>query len=691
MKSTAKKDCIFIIDDNPENIMLLQEMLSDLNYTLRVAVRGSTAIESILEDQPDLILLDLKMPDMNGYEVCEKLRNNQITKDIPIIFISALDEIKAKVKALNAGGNDYITKPFQPEEVFARIQTHLYIRKMQKKLESNNIELSQEIIERKQAEMLILKSEERYSSIINDVLETSNVGVFLLDKEFRVVWINKAIETYFGLKRDEIIGKNNKQLICDEIYKFFEDGNEFKRTVLGTYEKNISEESFVCHVLPDGDRRERWLEHWSKPISSGLYKGGRVEQYTDISKRKQAEEALMQSEKMKAMGIMTSGVAHEFNNILAVISSNAQLLEETNKSNKELMNSLATICRMTDDGAVIVDRMYDFTNVLKDTSHYKHVDLNDLIEQVIGFTMPRWKEMAQAAGVKYQIDLKGVKALPPVLGNPSELREVILNIVNNALDAMPGGGTITVTTRCIRSDESGIESKKEKTSKLPDRRAGGQTQNSELKSYFVEIAFKDNGKGMSEDVKKSIFDPYFTTRSPEGTGLGMSVSYGIVKRHDGKIDVESEPDKGSTITLSLPVSGKSTSQNTMPKQIGEIKEKNLNILIVDDNEEICESLGKLIVEEGQNVCTVTSGAEAVKLIKKRKFDLILCDLVMPDVNGLDVVNSLQTMNKPPKVGLITGWKYEMEDAEKDGLKVDFIARKPFNLSKLRKYINDLWI
>ncbi len=149
---TAKKDCIFVIDDNPVNVTLLQELLLGFNYSVRVAVRGSTAIKSIQLDQPDLILMDLKMPDMDGYEICEKLKNNQQTKNIPIIFISAIDEVDAKVKALNVGGVDYITKPFQPEYISAIIRTHLSIRRIQKKLEIQNIKLQHEIIERQKAE-----------------------------------------------------------------------------------------------------------------------------------------------------------------------------------------------------------------------------------------------------------------------------------------------------------------------------------------------------------------------------------------------------------------------------------------------------------------------------------------------------------------------------------------------------------
>ncbi len=231
------------------------------------------------------------------------------------------------------------------------------------------------------------------------------------------------------------------------------------------------------------------------------------------------------------------------------------------KNDKESSRSLHTICKMADDGAEIVDRMYEFTNVRKDTSYYKNVDLNDLIKQVIDFTMPRWKEMAQVAGKNYQIDHKYVKTMPSILGNQSELREVILNIINNALDAMPGGGTITVVTKIVCRSVDGAERKEVKGSKLPACPADESTQNSKLKTNFIEANFTDTGNGMTEEVKKRIFDPYFTTKSPKGTGLGMSVSYGIIKRHDGTIDVESDPGKGSTIILSLPISGKSISQD----------------------------------------------------------------------------------------------------------------------------------
>ncbi|MBT6049692.1 MAG: PAS domain S-box protein, partial [Candidatus Scalindua sp.] len=204
MELIAKHDCIYIIDDNTHSLTVLKNLLLDLNYSVRVANRGSVAIKSILMDPPDLIILDLIMPDMDGYEVCKELRNNQNTKDIPIIFVSALDEIESKVKALNTGGNDYITKPYHIEEVSARIQTHLYIRKLQKKLESKNTQLSQEIIERKQVEVQISK----LSQAIKEIPST----FMITDIKGNIEFVNPSFTKLTGYTSKEIVGQSSRIL-----------------------------------------------------------------------------------------------------------------------------------------------------------------------------------------------------------------------------------------------------------------------------------------------------------------------------------------------------------------------------------------------------------------------------------------------------------------------------------------------
>jgi len=241
-----------------------------------------------------------------------------------------------------------------------------------------------------------------------------------------------------------------------------------------------------------------------------------------------------------------------------------------------------------------------------------------------------------------------------------------------------------VATRYVQSEELGVESKKENASKL-------NTQNSERKGNFIEITFADNGEGMSGEVKKNIFDPFFTTKTAVGTGLGMSMAYGIVSRHGGRMEVESEAGRGSVFTLQIPAAAKADSPEESPEKKQEIKSNSLCILVVDDNEEICNILDKFFSNKGHLVRTVDNGREAIILTKVTDYDLVLCDMAMPEVFGYDVIKALNKLEKRPKIGIITGWEGKLMPLDDEELKVDFIIKKPFNLSELTSHINSLEI
>jgi len=328
---------ILIVDDDPTSAYLLSIILEENGYKVRVVHNAGAVFNTIL---PDLILLDIKMPKVSGFELCQQLKASEQYRQIPVIFISGLEETADKIKGFQIGGVDYITKPFSPEEVLARVKTHLTISAMQKQLEIQNRQLQQEIIarqrfedqlqkseehyhllsdklevrvderirelaranktlqyeidERKQAKKALHKSETLYRSFTDDVLENLIVGLFILDADFKVVWINRAIERYFGLQREAIIGKDKRQLIQERIQTIFADPKTFVKKVFATYDNNTYVENFECHVLPSGERKERWLEHLSMPIYSGIYTGGRIEQYYDITDRKLVETALLE-------------------------------------------------------------------------------------------------------------------------------------------------------------------------------------------------------------------------------------------------------------------------------------------------------------------------------------------------------------------------------------------------------------
>ena len=379
----------------------------------------------------------------------------------------------------------------------------------------------------------------------------------------------------------------------------------------------------------------------------------------EIAERKKIEETLIQSEKLKSLGTITAGISHEFNNILNIISGNVQLLQMDYKDHSNLMDRLSIISKSIDNGASITDRMREFTHGDVDTMDFVSADINKLLTQSVEFIMPRWRNMAQAGGINYNMDMEGTKKeVPSILCNPLEIKDVFINIISNALDAMPDGGRISFRTWS--------------------------------KGDTVFVSITDTGRGMSEDLKKNVFDPFFTTKRPEGTGLGMSTSYSKVVRHGGKIEVDSEEGKGSTFTLQFPTTIETASPITTPKPELETKDKKLSILVVDDEEDICNMLDEFLTRSGHKVKAAYSGAGAIALVKRERFDLVLCDLAMPDVFGYDVIKFINKLEKRPKIGIITGWGGTLKPMNDEEFKVDFIIRKSFELLELTKHMNDVF-
>ncbi len=300
--------------------------------------------------------------------------------------------------------------------------------------------------------------------------------------------------------------------------------------------------------------------------------------------------------------------------------------------------------------------MLKFTKTENGAVGFMPFDVRDLIAQSVDFTSPRWKNEAQTNGIDYQMNMDGVKSVSSIMCSSSELREVFINIIYNALDSMPDGGTLSFSTW-----------------------SGDNT-------VFVSIS--DTGDGMSEETIKNIFDPFYTTKMAVGTGLGMSLAYGIITRHGGKIEVESEVGKGTKFTLQFPTTNEKASLITTHEPELELIERNLRVLVVDDEDALCIVLDQFFSRYGNKVKTVNNGSDAINVVNAEHFDLVLCDLAMPDVSGYNVIEVLNKLEKRPRIGIITGWGEKLKPIE-EGMGVDFVVKKPFDFSELRKQINDL--
>lgn len=391
---------ILIVDDTPNNLRLLSSVLTERGYEVRSLRDGRMVLASVLNKRPDLILLDILMPEMDGYEVCQQLKENEKVRDIPVIFISALQDITEKVKGLSLGAVDYITKPFQKEEVLARVHTHLSLQQLQINLQQKNAQLHQEINERKRAE----------------------------------------------------------------------------------------------------DEREK------------------------LQKR------LQLGQKMETIGKLTSGVAHNFNNMLASMLGYCELARERAllKGDDEAVEYLNTIDQTGQRAAELVKKMLAYSHGVKNLPVQK-LDLHSLIGDIK-------KELSSVLPSKVTIHTEIKDEVINLSIDAISFKEVIKNLCLNANDAITGEGEITIGVNMLKNESGTCSSCYE-----------------DFSGNYIDLFVSDLGKGMEPDLVLKIFDPYFTSKQfGESLGLGLSIVHGVIHSCGGHIIVETESGKGSKFHLLFP-------------------------------------------------------------------------------------------------------------------------------------------
>ena len=379
------------------------------------------------------------------------------------------------------------------------------------------------------------------------------------------------------------------------------------------------------------------------------------------------EERLLQSEKLKSLGELAGGVAHNFNNILAIILGRTQLLrrntetppekKERRKLVEELRKSLDIIEKASFDGADTVRRIQEFSRKKSEDYNNKNftdVDLNEVINSTLEFTKVKWQDEAVTKGIKISIT-KELDSLAPVAGNPTELREVFINLINNAVDALPEGGTITVKTFMDNDN--------------------------------VVSVIEDTGVGISKDVQDKIFDPFFTTKGVQSTGLGMSVSYGIINRHQGTIALKSGEGQGTSLTIKIPKREGAVQEQKREESLSNDPKK-ATILVVEDEEDVRELLKDILTDGGHTVEFTQDGKKGIELFQERKFDMVFTDLGMPGMSGWQVAEQIKKINKNTPVVLITGWEVQEKGRELKKSGVDMVVKKPFRVNEILELVQN---
>jgi signal transduction histidine kinase len=364
----------------------------------------------------------------------------------------------------------------------------------------------------------------------------------------------------------------------------------------------------------------------------------------------ESQQRIIRTERLRALGEMAGGVAHDFNNVLAVVVGRAQLLQRQVDA-PELLRQLKIIEHVGQDGAQTVRRIQEFARMRR-TRPWQQVDVTEVVREVVEATRPRWSDQAQARGVAYQMNLELAPAAP-VTGDPAELRETFLNLLFNALDAMPQGGSLTFATR-VEDDR-------------------------------VVCTVTDTGVGMSETVRQRCFEPFFTTKAEHGTGLGLSIAYGIVTRHGGEIEVWSRPGEGSRFTVRLPLGAEvppPPAELPAPPGAG----RSARILVVEDEAAVREVLVDVLNGQGHEVVACGDGTSALAQVGGRPFDLALVDLSMPGLSGWDVAKGLRAAQPHVPIALVTGWGDQIDFNEARTRGIDYLMAKPFNVDDMTRLV-----
>ncbi len=478
-------------------------------------------------------------------------------------------------------------------------------------------------------------SEEKYRLLAEHVRDV----IYALDAEGQFTYVNARVTQILGYAPEELLGHPYTDILTPtsqrqvlEIFAGAATGNDpsgFCELDMVKKEDSVLV-PFEIGMVTIRDAMDR-LIGWH-----GIAR--------DVTERKQLEQQLLRAERLRALGEMASGVAHNFNNVLGAILGRAQILRRA-VPESEAQRGLEAIEKAAIDGANMVRRLQHFTRQQRDEEFFP-VDLNQVVKDVLAMTETRWKDEANLAGATIEITT-GYGKISSVMGNISELREVLTNLIFNAVEAMPHGGTLGLKTEEIEG--------------------------------WICVSVSDTGIGMTDDVKSKVFDPFFTTKGIKGTGLGLNVSYGIIRGHRGDITVQSQPGQGTTVSIKLPISSELRSA---PQPASSSSTKTGHILVIDDDDMIRELLSELLCSAGHTVVQAGGGLEGIRLFQQGSFHLVLTDLGMPEYSGWEVASAIKKIAPRTPIALITGWALTLDRSKLRDVGVDLVLSKPFQVAEV---------
>ena len=433
---------------------------------------------------------------------------------------------------------------------------------------------------------------------------------------------------------DKITGYQTKSILCVPL--------RTKSKMIGVLEV-INKAGDVAFTEEDAMLLNFFANQVAVAIENARYYGELKHKYEE---EKQMQEKYAEIEKLRALGLMTSGIAHDFNNMLAIIAGNIDLIEIEEDKDK-ILKKVQIIKKTALGSAKTIKRLQKYARTKNDALQSQTINFNSLVRDAIEISTPMWKDSPQEKGFSVEIVDTLTEEEPIVLGDDTDLREAIINMIFNSVDAMPQGGKIDIAT---------------------------YTKN---ESVYLELS--DNGTGMTEETKDRIFDPFFTTKGITHGGLGMSMLYGTIRRHNGSVDIKTTPGQGTTFTIVLP-KGKEKTEKRSEKSNHAFKAEETNILIIDDEPQIGAVLSEILSKQGHQTSVFDNGKDGIDALKNGGYEILITDLGMPDLSGWEVINIAKQIEPGVIAGVITGWDISEVEAKQKG--VDFLITKPFESSQI---------
>jgi len=620
------KPKILIIDDEPRMCQSLKELLSSQNYELNTANSAKEVIEFLNNNSFDLILLDLCLPDMNGYHVMDHISQQGI--ETLVIVLTGYASEESAIEALRRGAYDYLKKPFEPEKLLITVKNALN----QKKIEKDE-ELAKEALR---------ESEERYRCYIN----VANDGIAVAHNNGKLSFVNSRLAEMVGYTTDEIKGKDFSKFIPKDILPQIED--IYKKHIAGEGLPSVYE-SKILHK----DGRSIDVEYNISQVRIGDDQST-LNIIRDISDRKKMQAEVLKAKKLASLGTLAGGIAHDFNNLLSVIVGNIDLAKEKIKHDLGIFKNLKEVEKACLRASDLAARLITFSKGGKPIK--KVASIGELVKNAVSASL-------NGSGINCKFSI--ADDLFPVEIDALQIKQVIRNIVLNATEAMNGKGTIKV------SCENAAVGEKDR---LPPK-AG----------KYVLLSIKDQGSGIAPKNLAKIFDPYFSTKdmgAEKGQGLGLATCHSIIKKHDGFITAESELGVGTTLIIYVPASEKEIEELEPIQKI--VSEKPMigigRILAMDDEKMIRDLIEQMLSQFSYDVALAQDGTEAVELYRSamesgKPFDAVILDLtVKGGMGGKYAAQKLLEIN--PHVKAIVSSAYFNDPVMADFKKYGFAAALP---------------